>query len=296
MENDEDEVDLQQPFKKRKGGQRQRLAVFKEKEASDIPKESSLATFLVSKWAWSFLSPQMVQNIAAKEKQDFKSDFPQHLEKLANLGGGLENKMSQDMLSYHKSWLPLGFPVKMPYKKRLPFQMMSLPHTMFACISTHFKDTFKNILCGADGDLNKFWMRCGQHPALVGHPAVTAGKTSKQIPLGIHEDGAPIAGIGKIWCRCCGVFSWPSLLSNASTKDKQFLIGMVWDQLQGPGTMDAFLKVLAWSIKYLHLGVLAFGGPQWTRAPNLTKKTHFERHTLRDTLRNILERDTLKVF
>lgn len=236
MEDDGDEY-LEQPFKKRRGGQRQRLAVLKEKEASAIPQESSLASFLVSKWAWGFLSPQMVQSIAAKAKQDFKSDVPHHLEKLANLGGGLENKMSQDMLSSHKSWLPLGFPVQLPYKKSSPFQKMLLPHEMFASIFNHYKGTFQNILCGAAGDLESFWSCCGKHPALVGHPAVIVGQQSK------------------LWCRCCWVFSWCNLLANASTKDKQFLIGMVWDQLQGPGTMEAFLKVLAWSIKYLQLGI-----------------------------------------
>lgn len=166
MEDDGDEH-LEQPFKKRRGGQRQRLAVLEEKEASAIPQESSLASFLVSKWAWGFLSPQMVQSIAAKAKQDFKSDVPHHLERLANLGGGLENKMSQDMLSSHKSWLPLGFPVQLPYKKSSPFQKMLLPHDMFACIFNHYKGTFQNILCGAAGDLEAFWWCCGKHPALL---------------------------------------------------------------------------------------------------------------------------------
>lgn len=285
MEDDGDE-NLEQPFKKRKGGQRQRLASLKEKEASATPQESSLASFLVSKWAWGFLSPQMVQSIAAKAKQDFKSGVPHHLEKLANLGGGLENKMSQDMLSSHKSWLPLGFPVQLPYKKSSPFQKMLLPHEVFASIFTNYKGTFQNILCGAAGDLERFWSCCGNHPALVGHPAIIAGQQSKQIPLGMHGDGVPITGVGKIWCRCCWVFSWSSLLSNASTKDKQFLVGMVWDQLQGPGTMDAFLKVLAWSIKYLQLGIWPLedhNGQEFLISKRHTLRDNRYTHTLRNT-------------
>ena len=71
----------------------------------------------------------------------------------------------------------------------------------------------------------------------------------------MHGDGVPITGKGKIWCRSAWVYSWASLLSQAPTKDKQFYIGMVWDTLQGEKTMDTFLALVSWSIKYLQLGI-----------------------------------------
>ena len=78
---------------------------------------------------------------------------------------------------------------------------------------------------------------------------------SKKVPLAMHGDGVPITGLGKIWSKTAWVYSWCSLLSDAATKDKQFLIGMVWDTLQGPNTMEKFHTVIAWSFKYLQLGI-----------------------------------------
>ena len=65
----------------------------------------------------------------------------------------------------------------------------------------------------------------------------------------------PLWGKGKIWCKSSWVYSWSSLLSEAPTKDKQFYIGMVWDTLQGPETIDSFFKVIAWSFKFLQQGI-----------------------------------------
>ena len=78
----------------------------------------------------------------------------------------------------------------------------------------------------------------------------------KLVALPLKRDACvPITGLGKIWSKTTWVYSWRSLLSDAATKDKQFLIGMVWDTLQGPNTVEKFHTVIAWPFKYLQLGI-----------------------------------------
>lgn len=130
---------------------------------------------------------------------------------------------------------------------------MLLPHELFNSIFENYNDVFQNILVGPPGGLEKFWETNINHPGMEGHPALV--DLHKTLPLAIHGDGVPITGLGKIWSKTAWVYSWSSLLSDATTKDKQMFIGMVWDTLQGPNTMNTFHSILAWSFKHLQLGI-----------------------------------------
>ena len=130
---------------------------------------------------------------------------------------------------------------------------MLLPHELFNSIFENYNDVFQKQLVGPPGGLEKFWETNTSHPGMEGHPALV--DLHKTLPLAMHGDGVPITGLGKIWSKTAWVYSWGSLLSDAATKDKQMFIGMVWDTLQGPNTMNTFHSILAWSFKHLQLGV-----------------------------------------
>ena len=123
----------------------------------------------------------------------------------------------------------------------------------------------QNILVGPPGGLEKFWETNINHPGMEGHPALV--DLHKTLPLAMHGDGVPITGLGKIWSKTAWVYSWSSLLSDATTKDKQMFIGMVWDTLQGPNTMNTFHSILAWSFKHLQLGIWPSEDWERTKVP-----------------------------
>ena len=245
------DADSPQPSKKRRLGQRTRLALdpIKEEAAS----QSELADFLVEQWAWGHLSPQLVQQIASKACSDMNKHPPKPLQDLAKLGGGWSSNMSKALIALQKPKLCQPYSIHLPYKSGQKIQSVLLPHELFASIYSNYKDTFESVLVGSPGHLEEFWKTNRFHPGMCMHPAL--GDTAKQIPIGLHGDGVPIVGKGKIWCKSSWVYSWSSLLSEAPTKDKQFYIGMVWDTLQGPETMDSFFKVIAWSFKFLQQGI-----------------------------------------
>ena len=245
------DADASQPLKKRRLGQRQRIALNPIEE--DVASQSELADFLVEQWAWGHLSPQLVQQIASKACKDMATVPPRPLQALANLGGGYSNKMSSALIALQKPKVCPAFSFQLPYKSGLKLQSMLLPHELFASIYSNYKDTFESVLVDSTGHLEEFWKTNRFHPAMAMHPAL--GDSAKQIPIAVHGDGVPIVGKGKIWCKSSWVYSWSSLLSEAPTKDKQFYIGMVWDTLQGPETMDSFFKVMAWSLKFLQQGI-----------------------------------------
>ena len=242
--------------KKRRLGQKQRLALLEEANADALAakQNNALAMFLLEQWAWGHISAQLAQQMASKAIEDMHQDVPGQLQRLAKLGGGYSNKMSADMMASNKSSLCKPFLVHLPYKKKkIPLQKMLLPHELFASIYEGYPDTFHNVLVGPPESLATFWSTNLLHPAMQGHPCL--GDMSRKIPLAMHGDGVPITGLGKIWSKTAWVYSWCSLLSDTATKDKQFLIGMVWDTLQGPHTMEKFHEVVAWSFKYLQLGI-----------------------------------------
>ena len=85
MESDEEP----EPKRRRRGGLRQRLVADEKSQPSQVPRTSHLADSLLEKWAWGAMSPQEVQELAAKAILDFKSTKatpPADLQFLAALG------------------------------------------------------------------------------------------------------------------------------------------------------------------------------------------------------------------
>ena len=188
--------------KKRRIGQRQRLALIDHEQAAK-KETSELAEYLVEQWGWAHISPQTVQQVASTGCSDMTDDAPLPLQKLGRLGGGYSNKMSADMISSHKSQLPAAAIVSLPYKKGSFLQKLLLPHEMLAAIFHNYRGTFENMLVGPHGNLEKIWRCSRHHPGMALHPAL--GNTTHLIPIGIHGDGVPIVGKGKIWCKSAWV-------------------------------------------------------------------------------------------
>ena len=151
------------PPKKRRLGQRQRLALQPQDQEDERPSE--LARFLLEEWAWGHISPQLVQQVATKASADMPGSVPKKLQKLAHLGGGYANKMSSAMFGMHTSHVCQPLLVDLQYKKKqVPLQKMLLPHELFNSIFENYNDVFQNTLVGPPGGLEKFWETNINHP------------------------------------------------------------------------------------------------------------------------------------
>ncbi|CAL1161863.1 unnamed protein product [Cladocopium goreaui] len=165
-----DEHDSTAPAKRKRLGQRQRLAL--NPGQPEAKTTSELANFLVEEWAWGHISPQMAQQVASKACSDMQHAAPTPLQSLAKLGGGYANKMSAALIANQKSKLPQPFVVQLPYKKGNQMQKLLLPHELFASIYQHYYDTFQNVLVGPPGYLQEFWRTNKEHPCMSLHPAL----------------------------------------------------------------------------------------------------------------------------
>lgn len=135
------------------------------------------------------------------------------------------------------------------------------PHEVFAAMYASHPDQFEARMLGGDpSKLVAFWDNMDMHPSLAGHPMTSATDWKQRcIPLQLHGDGVPISGLGKAWSKSVEVYSWASLLASASTAMTQILICLFHKVLLaksgGQDSMTTFWKHLAWSFKWLMLGL-----------------------------------------
>ena len=77
------------PYKKRRGGIKQRLAAMDREDPGNTKVTSELAKSFLHKWAWGQLSPQDVQEYSGKACKDFRLmqvEPPSDLDFFAKLG------------------------------------------------------------------------------------------------------------------------------------------------------------------------------------------------------------------
>lgn len=75
-----------------------------------------------------------------------------------------------------------------------------------------------------------------------------------------NGDEVPITGIGKSWAQQMVVMSWSSMVGFGTTNAAQFLIYGLFEKLRaisqdvGKDTLNRFLTMLAWSLRWLLRG------------------------------------------
>lgn len=89
---------------RRAGGSRQRAAHAEEARCANL-KTSVLATYLLQLWSWGLMSPQQLQSIMAKMKEDLEAHANRELDvrevdRLASIGtsGKWTNNMHHDLV------------------------------------------------------------------------------------------------------------------------------------------------------------------------------------------------------
>ncbi|CAE7344671.1 unnamed protein product [Symbiodinium sp. CCMP2592] len=226
------------------------------------------------------MSPQLLQSLAEAARQDIHSTLQEHGEEptsstsqclrditqLASIGsyGKFSNKCYSDLMRRVEP----NIAVAETYKTKLHFanpagehtQEVLLPHELFASMFEHENEAFFRNVASDEGTRTKFWdrMRSHSHPAWENHPLLHRN-IKKAIPISVHGDEVPIAGIGKQWSKKLVNVSWASLLGKTETKSTQFWsMGLVekTDVKNGPyATMRNLWKILAWSFTALWSGL-----------------------------------------
>eukprot|EP00969_Alexandrium_andersonii_P336082 14854881-Alexandrium_andersonii.AAC.1 len=260
------------PTAKAPGGHRQHIQ-WDASSSSATPSSSSapsshLARLLLQEWCWSGMSPIKMQQIAAAAMQDGAKG--NDLQSLATLGssGQQPKNCHRDLVQRLKppALGPAVYEIRLWYKFRFnvlkPFLVKCLlPHRLFAYLfSKHSKVFHQKFLGGGPATIEDFWTAMRQHPAMRNHPMLSRGDyKSKCVPLGLHGDSVPVAGIGRKWVKSCLALSWQSLLACGSTVEFNYLIIALYKVLcvkEGPkATMAKVWKTIRWSFYWLWKGV-----------------------------------------
>ena len=234
--------DLHDPVgrKRRRGGLHQRVQSQKrESLAGDVSfggQPSLLADWLKEQWAWGQLSPQAVQHIASLAKKDMlasgATEIPNSLHKLSMLGteGAHANNCHRDLWNLVASEYQLPQPLQVFMSMKVPkgkaLQSIMLPHLVFHHVWVNYPDFWKSIFLpnGKDG-LLAFWEKFKDHHSFENHWLLHQPNwMSTTIPLNLHGDAVPTVGCGKVWAKLMQCYSWASLLSVGSTKQRSFFI------------------------------------------------------------------------
>ena len=258
------------PKKKRRGGHQQRLAQQKDEPEGDGRCETSaLCLLLLNLFAWGYFRPQRVQQIAEMAVKDIEKskEDPRILEDLytlAKLGtkGKHANNIHAELMSRveHVPKIPRPFKAAVPLKGFLnSVQSMLLPHEMFSCVYTHYRQVWNTAILPSIDRMQRFWRAMRLHPQFQEHPLKSKPNWDRTtIPIAMHGDGVPVTGIGKIWSRVMTNYSWYSLLGQGTTPSMLIWVWGFFDKLkigdQTTGTLFEFYTVLKWSFSCLAEG------------------------------------------
>ena len=166
-------------------------------------------------------------------------------------GHPARNNMHKTLLSFADREVLLPEPCqpkltfKDPYKDQT--QMMLLLHEMFSAVYDSYQEGWLSMMVPSVGRLEEFWALQKKHPAFTDRPALQANPhfRSKLVPVGLHGDGTPVIGIGKIWSRQLTTWSWNSLLGKGTTKSMQLQIWPMFDETGSSTTLKEFWAFLA---------------------------------------------------
>ena len=167
---------------------------------------SSLGQYLLEQWSWGHISAPTVQKIALAATKD--GLLHPDIKILAGLGKGgqyerncnaeLLKKLPDIGLTPETSTFRL--PMALPGAGfKMVEQSLLLPHELFSLMFQHYPAAFQERVVGKPGALEEFWQEFAGNPMLEGHELLTrAGYKTKAVPLSLHGDGVPVAGVGKV--------------------------------------------------------------------------------------------------
>ena len=226
---------------------------------------SKTADYLAEKFAAGSMSAQECSVLAQAVVADIKAASAGFnvLDELSSIAKQCERShasRAMNQLLESRSVLPNTFVCNMQFTDGQHNTEILLPHEYFAALwaseNTRSKSLLPNPL-----ELPNFWDAVKGHPCLQNHPLwKRRDAADKCIPLCLHGDEVPVAGVGKIWCRSVLCFSWFSVMSQAGGVNMHSSMQYIWGvfekfaTFEANGTMDTFWRIMVWSFTALWHG------------------------------------------
>jgi hypothetical protein len=244
-------------------------------------------------WAWGHESPQKIQKLASlmvsdvqRLKQHYEGilaangidvgadllpKFPL-LESIAAIGdnGTFSNNCHRDLMRcFGRTSLQKPSPTNLAIKDTAntagyridPWQYIMWPHELFSYIYHSYRDVWEARICPGADTLRQFWdeMHAVDNP-LTKEDAVRERTDlhTKCIPITVHGDGTPVAGLGKSWSKLLNIWHWKSVLAPGRTLDVCFYIFAIYERMlskvEEARTYTQLHRRLKWSFAALWKG------------------------------------------
>ena len=253
------------------GGARQRVA-WANAGASSQPSTSStvqnprLGRLLLSERAWGGMTTPQIQKIAMAALDDGAKGDDLHI--IASLGanGRFPANMERDLEArlkpspFSSCIAHIALPFKSNFQIKWTDTSVLLPHEVFATLfSLHPAKFIESLLGSSVSRTTNFWAAMKGHPSMEYHPELRdQAIASKTIPISLHGDAVPVAGIGKSWSKSVEIVSWRSMLTTGTTLTTTFLV-FLWHMklcstMPERNTLDVFWRRLVWSLTWLQKG------------------------------------------
>ena len=276
-------MDLGRPNKRGRGGCRQQLELDDVGEQEPVQKQSRLARYLISQWAWGFTLAAEVCRLCRLNYED-GSRHPD-IVKLASLGTWGQHP--QTCNRQLETWLheppckqalsTITVHMKHTMAKVVEVDhLILLPHALFSVLYHNHKDAFLSRICGGSYEnIKAFWEAMVDHPGLSGHPMLSRRDVdykSQAIPIALHGDGVPVDGISRSWAKSCEIYSWSSMIGRGCTLLSNYLIYFFYSSLivstRGRSVREAFFKELVHSLYWAYMGLWPLRDPDGNNIPD----------------------------
>jgi hypothetical protein len=219
---------------------------------------SGLVKELSTDWAKGKLTTEQVQRYAMRATED-GAEGVEHFAKMGAWG-----KHTQSLSRAMRN--ALGHPRGAPELSYFEIPMLDgtnvahpflLPHEFF---SSYYSQCglaqFRKHLAGPIGACRNFWNCIKESPFVVEHENLAPATWPSTVPLGFHADAGAFTKQDSVY-----VFSWNSLVGRGTTHQKRFVFTVARKGSMTDGSLDAILKVFAWSMNSLLAGETPTVGP-----------------------------------
>ena len=217
---------------------------------------------------WGRMPAHKAQQYAADAIADGAKPTPQlkHMSKLGCSGRHPMGCWSDFCRHYDTSFVSSVLTsIRIPLKGQSEpgYLQIAPPHALFSAMYEEDEREFNTAFGTWNTDnLKLFWESQRDHPAyrdhcMHHHPYRDFREYA--IPINLHGDEVATVGCGRSWAKLSHCVSWASLLGFGITQDRRHMAFQIYSCLckgsYGRDTLSEILRVLAWSLNAMYLGV-----------------------------------------
>ena len=129
------------------------------------------------------------------------------------------------------------------------------PHKLFRSLYSNRREWFDRYISGPPGAALEYWQQIRGLDFMRRHPVLREGIWPRAIPIGMHGDAGAFNKHESLL-----VLSWNSLLGFGNTRRKRFVFTFLKKSECKKETLDALMRLFAWSVNVMLDGVCPDSG------------------------------------